>query len=153
MSAGILALSLTACGDIVEVAQTRANAEAAQAEATHAQAEAERLAAETTRAQAETQARTAQALIDAQNARIEDYRLLLTLAFILAAGSMGLSLAVALTLRNAGRQPPAQIRYQLMLPTPPADPPAQIGTPAFVQFVQEREQRRALQARNGGRIL
>ncbi|MCZ7554742.1 MAG: hypothetical protein M5U05_19565 [Anaerolineales bacterium] len=131
------------------MAQTRANAEAAQAEATHAQAEAERLAAETTRAQAETQARTAQALIDAQNARIADYQMVLILAFVLAAGAMGLSLAMAFMLRSANRQPLQPTYYQRYQVTP-ADPQAQIGTPASWPEIRARDRALAqLQARNG----
>lgn len=152
MAAGAMALLLTGCGDVVQVAQTQADAKRITAEAVQAEAEAQRLAAETTRAQAEAQRESVQALIDSQNGRIEDYRLLLTLAFILAAGAMGLSLAMALVMRSTNRQPP-QVIYQVMPPIAPtpAAPHAQIGTPAFMQFVQERERRRALQGRNDQR--
>lgn len=127
MSAGILALSLTACGDVIEVAQTRADADKITAQAQAAQGEAQRLAAETTRAQAEAQRESVKALIDAQNARVDDYRAILIMALVLAAGSMGLSLAMALIMRSTNRQPP-QI-YQIgPAPQPTLPPaPAQIG--------------------------
>lgn len=144
------AILLSACGDIVKVAQTKADAERITAQGEAAQAEAERLAAETTRAQAAAQARTTQALIDAQNARIDDYRAILILAFVLAALAMGLSIALAFALRRAQVQVP-RITYQLMPPQMPQQ--TQIGTPDVYLLPEERAKQRALQAANEGRKI
>ncbi|MCL5998106.1 MAG: hypothetical protein M1546_18945 [Chloroflexi bacterium] len=128
LTAGIVLLALTACGDLVQIEQTKADAAKIDAQALAVNAEAQRL-------QAETAASTTRALIAAQDARIADYQLILVLAFVLAAGSMGLSLAMALILRSAAKP---QIVYQVVPPVPLA----QIGTPDT--WPEQRARQRAL---------
>jgi hypothetical protein len=67
------------------------------------QAEAAKLTAQSQLVQTQTNSDTVSALIDALNARVGDYQAVLTLAVLLAAGSMAVSVALVFALARLAR--------------------------------------------------